>query len=379
VSLKGGKTAQITVPVRLLERVGGMVHNYAELWAALEEISEINRELLRKRLLESNPHAQPPSLSDPSKSLAVNRLGLTEELLKGLDEHLAGDADRSEFPDLLSFEEWAGELTRQLGQAMIGRFLAMRARQTRQTLCPHCGQAMQRHKRSAWNRQTLWGEVWVEEDVYFCCRDCHTSARPLRSSLGTERETWSLLVQEAAVDFTTDESCQKAVEKLARHHPGVEMNRTTALRFLHQHGTLARDFVSHKLRQALVKAAGESRRHRGAVELEVEYDGGMVPVATLHPILVRPGEAAETTPVRGLPKRKKECGWEEVKVGLVQVPGEVSRKPPSTTRETTGFAVPSSISIETRMRWLMANIVNTDGQPPAAKWRVPTATWFRCV
>ncbi|MFB3902422.1 MAG: DUF6788 family protein [Acidobacteriota bacterium] len=58
VSLKGGKTAQITVPARLRERVEGMVHNYAEFWAALEEISEINRELLRKRLLESDPHAQ---------------------------------------------------------------------------------------------------------------------------------------------------------------------------------------------------------------------------------------------------------------------------------------------------------------------------------
>ncbi|MFB3902423.1 MAG: hypothetical protein ACE15E_03140 [Acidobacteriota bacterium] len=268
-----------------------------------------------------------PSLSDPRKSLPADLVGLTEELLKGLDEHLAEDTDRSEFPDLLSFEEWAGELTRRLGREMIGRFLAMRARQARQTpmMCPKCGQAMQRHKRSIWNRQTPFGAVRVEDDAYFYCRDCHTAARPLHPYLGTERETWSLLVQEAAVDLATDESCQKAVEKLARHHPGVEMNRTTALRFLHHHGMLAREFVGRKLRQALMKAAGESRRHRGAVELEVEYDGGMVPVATLHPIPVAPGEAGETTPVRGLPKRKKECGWEEVKVGLVQVPGEVSR------------------------------------------------------
>ena len=58
VSLKGGKTVQITVPTRLLERVQGMVRNYSEFWAALEEISEINRQLLRKRLLESDPHAK---------------------------------------------------------------------------------------------------------------------------------------------------------------------------------------------------------------------------------------------------------------------------------------------------------------------------------
>lgn len=61
VSLKGGKTVQITVPAQLLKRVEGMVRNYSELWVALEEISEINRQLLRKRLLQSDPHAKPES------------------------------------------------------------------------------------------------------------------------------------------------------------------------------------------------------------------------------------------------------------------------------------------------------------------------------
>jgi hypothetical protein len=57
VSFKAGKTVQITVPKNLLERVRGMVRNYSEFWAALEQISEINRQLLRKRLLEGDPHA----------------------------------------------------------------------------------------------------------------------------------------------------------------------------------------------------------------------------------------------------------------------------------------------------------------------------------
>jgi len=91
--------------------------------------------------------------------------------------------------------------------------------------CLGCGRLMERHKRSSWSRQTLWGEIRVEDDGYLYCRECRSSARPLHSYLGTDRETWSLLVQEAAVDLATDESCQKAVEKLARHHRGVEMNR----------------------------------------------------------------------------------------------------------------------------------------------------------
>lgn len=242
-------------------------------------------------------------------------------------DRLAKDQDVSEFPDILTFEEWTEELTRGMARAMMAQFVHIRSRQAKEKLmkCLGCGKSMERHKRSSWSRQTLWGEIRVEDDGYLYCRECMTSARPLHSYLGTDRETWSLLVQEAAVDLATDESCQKAVEKLARHHRGVEMNRTTALRLLHRHGAMAREFVSEKLQAALMKAASESRRCGGAVELEVEYDGGMVPVATLHPIPVEEGQTVETTPVRGLPKRRKECRWEEVKVGLVQVPGEVSR------------------------------------------------------
>jgi hypothetical protein len=48
-------------------------------------------------------------------------------------------------------------------------------------------------------------------------------------------------------------------------------------------------------------------------------------VATLHPVTVPAGESAETTPMHSLPKRQKQCRWEEVKVGLVQVPGEINR------------------------------------------------------
>jgi hypothetical protein len=56
VSFKGGKTVQITVPKKLASRVRKLVENYSEFWAALEQISEINRQLLRKRLLESDPN-----------------------------------------------------------------------------------------------------------------------------------------------------------------------------------------------------------------------------------------------------------------------------------------------------------------------------------
>ncbi len=55
VTLKGGKTVQITVPKKLLPRVQRWVKNYSDFWSALEQVSEVNRQLLRKRLLDSEP------------------------------------------------------------------------------------------------------------------------------------------------------------------------------------------------------------------------------------------------------------------------------------------------------------------------------------
>jgi len=263
----------------------------------------------------------------PGATLPSALRSLAEKVLTGVADQIAKDHDGSEFPDILTFEEWTDEFTRDMARAMMVQYVEIRSRQAKETSmkCSGCGKPMQRHKRSSWSRQMLWGEMRVEDDGYLYCRDCRISARPLHSYLGTDRETWSLLVQEAAVDLATDESCQKAVEKLARHHRGVEMNRATALRLLHRHGATARELVSEKLRAALATAASESQRRGGAVELEVEYDGGMIPVAILHPIPVEEGQPVEITPVRGLPKRRKECRWEEVKVGLVQVPGQVNR------------------------------------------------------
>jgi hypothetical protein len=56
VSFEGGKTVQITVPKELVPRVRDWVENYSRFWSALEQVSEINRKLLRERLLEPEPN-----------------------------------------------------------------------------------------------------------------------------------------------------------------------------------------------------------------------------------------------------------------------------------------------------------------------------------
>ena len=248
------------------------------------------------------------------------------EIKKRFQNHVAADKDGTILPEIQTAEEVVTTFVIELGRSMLQIFVDVREEQAKSARGPcRCGAPTEMHRRTQWTKNTLLGPVTVG-DPYIYCRTCHRSERPLHAWLGSSRETWSLSAQEAAVDLATDESCGKAVEKLARHHPGVEMERTTALRLLHRHGRDAREFIDAKLSKASRLAElPRAQQAEGSTELEVEFDGGMIPVAVLEPIAVPEGVEPERSPVRGLVKRRRACRWEEAKVGLVQKPGEVGR------------------------------------------------------
>ena len=249
-----------------------------------------------------------------------------KELTKRYESFLKEDNQGAAVPDLLAAEEQVVKFVHDLGLGMLQTFVDVREEQAKARRAPcKCGRTPTIHRTTKWQRKTLLGPVLVS-DPYVYCEDCHDSARPLHAFLGTDRETWSLVAQEAAVDLASDESCGSAVAKLERHHPGVEMERTTALRMLHDHGKQARAFINDKLAAAgRLAELPPALRPDGVEELEAQFDGGMIPVATLEAIEVPEGEEPELTPVRGLPKRRRVCRWEEAKVGLVQKPGESER------------------------------------------------------
>lgn len=55
VSFARGRTEQVTIPPALVPTVRRWLANYQKLWMALEEISAVNRTLLRQRWLEGEP------------------------------------------------------------------------------------------------------------------------------------------------------------------------------------------------------------------------------------------------------------------------------------------------------------------------------------
>jgi hypothetical protein len=52
VSLKGGKTVQVSLPRELVPVAREWIRNYDRLWQFIEDVSAVNRELLRRRWVE---------------------------------------------------------------------------------------------------------------------------------------------------------------------------------------------------------------------------------------------------------------------------------------------------------------------------------------
>lgn len=60
VSFAAGRTEQISLPAALVTQAQAWVANYQAWWDAVEAISAINRELLRRRRGTPQQHAAPP-------------------------------------------------------------------------------------------------------------------------------------------------------------------------------------------------------------------------------------------------------------------------------------------------------------------------------
>jgi hypothetical protein len=61
VSFAGGRTVQISLPPALVATARRWVANYQAWWRAIERVSEINRELLRRRGIPPSGAAAPPA------------------------------------------------------------------------------------------------------------------------------------------------------------------------------------------------------------------------------------------------------------------------------------------------------------------------------
>ena len=224
------------------------------------------------------------------------------------------DKEGQKFSGVLEIEELAKEISQHIGHETIKEFVNIKTEDIKKNnfYCKCCNTKLKKHRKTEYDYRTTFGDININYDVYLYCEKCRSSIRPMHAKLGVNREDLSLELQKTIVDFGIDESGQQSAKKIKRHYPQVNINRSKVIRILHKHGEFAKQFILDKLNNKFNNINSEKSTHF-ALELEVEYDGGMIPVAELVD-----SNSESRTPVRNLPKRTKKCYWKEVKVGVVQ-------------------------------------------------------------
>jgi len=67
VSFGGGRTVQVSLPPALVATARRWVANYQAWWRAIERVSEINRDLLRRRGIPPSGSAETPARGRPRR------------------------------------------------------------------------------------------------------------------------------------------------------------------------------------------------------------------------------------------------------------------------------------------------------------------------
>lgn len=225
---------------------------------------------------------------------------------------LAKEADLED--RALSVDALVRELLREVGRETVGHvWEELGARASKAAKAEGLGL----HRRTQVQVMTLFGMLSVTSPYY---RDARTkrSCRPLKQ-LGLQHGARSPAVERALTDFGAEESFGQAVRRFAEHY-GFEVGRTTALRVVRMHAERAEAWVEERLDAARALYDEPLAQRPGVEQMLVELDGCEIRTGTLHLL-----DGNERTPVRDLPKRRREQAWVDVRVGFARPPNELER------------------------------------------------------
>jgi hypothetical protein len=159
--------------------------------------------------------------------------------------------------------------------------------------------------------------------VRYRCRDCVTSESPVRDWLGLQSGMTTAGLDRALVALAIEMSFGRAAKQMEEQH-GHSLDRTLIERRTYAVGKEAIEFLSDR-RQAQREEVMRAVGHRPGVDrVFVQVDGGSVPVGCLE--RPSPDETTERTPVRNLPKGRRQKTKREVRVCMAWEDGVVVAK-----------------------------------------------------
>lgn len=239
-----------------------------------------------------------------------------------LEEGLAQETGETQWeewdPDV--WEQEVRQFTRELGQQCLQTWAEMKTQQAQgEARFCSCGQRRQIHELKPFWWLSTFGRVELEVPQLRCPQG-HGRDRPFQRLTGLQCRDKSLALQRALTDFGAEKSFAQASRQLLEHY-GVELERGSIRQVVENQAQRAEALVSREHQQAIEDYQNQPSRGPDTPWLVVESDGSMVRTGEL-----APDPEGAVSPKRHLPKRRRQTRWREVRLSVVQVPGEEERQ-----------------------------------------------------
>lgn len=140
-------------------------------------------------------------------------------------------------------------------------------------------------------------------------------SKPVMDVMGITHHGRSEAVNRALSDFGIEESFGQAATRFCEHYH-YSLSSSTADRVTKEVASDAQVYVKEKLAQASDECAiqGQDSTRVMVETMLIELDGCDIRTAELQPI----EGTKETSPIRELPKKRKNIGWKEVRLGFAR-------------------------------------------------------------
>lgn len=171
-----------------------------------------------------------------------------------------------------------------------------------------------RHRRSTVRFHSVYGTVEIQSP--YLLRRGQGGVRPA-SELGVKDGGRSRRVERALLDFGSETSYQRAADTFKEHY-GFEIERTAILRLVDRYGECAKEFADKRFGEGTTLFELPLAGRPGVDRCFVEMDGCELRTGRLVPCA-----SNDTTPVRGLQRRKRLTEWRDVRMALVWPDGSV--------------------------------------------------------
>lgn len=220
-------------------------------------------------------------------------------------------------------DDWELEVrqfTRQMGQSSLQVWAEVKAKQAQeQARFCFCGQRRHLHKLKPLWWLSSFGRVELEVPRLRCPQG-HGWDQPFQRLTGLESRGKSIPLQRAMTDFGAEKSFAQASQQLWEHY-GVELGPSSVRQVVREQAERAEALTQDDQQEAIQRYGAQQHRPEGKPWLVIESDGSMVRTGALEP-----DPEGGVSPQEHRPKRRRQTQWREVRLSVVQTPGEEERQ-----------------------------------------------------